>query len=111
MQKSSEISKFTVDKSQLLGYTHVVVEKITTLQQKGGEHKMPEMDYSRLRGRIVECGLTQKECAEKIGVSEGQLNRKLAGEFAFRQDEISRICTLLSIPNNKIGHYFFCPKS
>lgn len=72
---------------------------------------MPEMDYNRLRGRITECGLTQKECAEKISVSEGQLNRKLAGEFAFRQDEISRLCDLLSIPVTKIGHYFFCPKS
>ena len=68
---------------------------------------MPEMDYNRLRGRIIECGLTQKECAEKIGVSEGQLNRKLAGEFAFRQDEISRLCDLLSIPVTKIGHSFF----
>lgn len=52
---------------------------------------MPEMDYSRLRGRIVECGLTQKECAEKIGVSEGQLNRKLAGEFAYRLRQLRRL--------------------
>lgn len=71
---------------------------------------MPEMDYSRLRGKIIERGLTQKECAEKIGISEGQLNRKLAEEYSFRQDEISRLCTLLAIPVTKIGQYFFCPK-
>lgn len=72
---------------------------------------MPEMNYNQLRGRIVECGLTQKECAEKIGVSEGHLSRKLAGEFAFRQDEISKLCTLLAIPVERIGDFFFCPKS
>ena len=40
---------------------------------------MPEINYNPLRGKIRECGLTQKECAAKIGLSEGQLNRKLAG--------------------------------
>ena len=44
-----------------------------------------------------------------IGVSEGQLNRKLAGEFAFRQDEINRLCSLLEIAPADIGAYFFSP--
>ena len=70
---------------------------------------MPEMDYSLLRGRIRTLGLTQKECAAMIGVSEGQLNRKLAGEFAFRQDEINRLCGLLEIAPADIGAYFFSP--
>lgn len=56
---------------------------------------MPQMNYNALRGRIRECGLTQKEVAARIGVSEGQLNRKLAGEFAFRQDEMESILKLL----------------
>ena len=58
---------------------------------------MPTMDYTLLRGRIRDCGMTQKELAEKAGISEGQLCQKLAGNFAFRQDEIDRICALLSI--------------
>ena len=48
---------------------------------------MPTMDYTLLRGRIRDCGMTQKELAEKAGISEGQLCQKLAGNFAFRQDE------------------------
>lgn len=72
---------------------------------------MPEMNYNPLRGRIKEYGYTQKECAARIGISEGQLNRKLAGEFAFRQDEINRLCIILEIEATEIGHYFFCPKS
>lgn len=72
---------------------------------------MPEMNYNPLRGRMRECGLTQKECAAKIGLSEGQLNRKLAGEYDFKQDEIHSLCCLLNIDAAEIGHYFFCPKS
>lgn len=72
---------------------------------------MPDMDYSALRGRICERGLTQKEVAARIGVSESQLNRKLAGEFSFRQDEIDRIIRLLDIDPREIGRYFFSPKS
>ncbi len=72
---------------------------------------MPEMNYTLLRGRIRDCGMTQKECAHRIGMSEGHLNRKLAGEYVFRQDEIDKISTLLNIPPEEIGKYFFCPKS
>ena len=72
---------------------------------------MPEMNYNPLRGRMRECGLTQKECAAKIGLSEGQLNRKLAGEYDFKQYEIHSLCRLLNIDAAEIGHYFFCPKS
>jgi repressor LexA len=73
-------------------------------------NEMPEMDYNPLRGRITELGLTQKECAERIGISESQLNRKFAGAFAFRQDEIDRLCNLLRIEPPEIGKYFFTPK-
>lgn len=71
---------------------------------------MPAMDYTMLRGRIRDCGMTQKDLAEKAGISEGQFCQKLAGNFAFRQDEIDRICILLNIPSAEIGRYFFLPK-
>lgn len=48
-------------------------------------------------------GLTQKECAAKIGLSEGQLNRKLAGEYNFKQSEIHNLCDLLDIDAKEIG--------
>jgi hypothetical protein len=55
--------------------------------------------------------MSQKEVAEKIGVSEGQFCQKMSGNFAFRQDEINRICTLLDIEPAEIGRFFFCAKS
>ena len=72
---------------------------------------MPEMDYANLRERMRDSKLTQKECAELIGISESQLNRKLAGEFVFRQDEINKLCEILEIDGTEIGKYFFSPKS
>lgn len=71
---------------------------------------MLEMDYAQLRGKIKDYGYTQKECAEQIGISESQLNRKLAGEYVFRQDEINKLCDILHISGEEIGRYFFSPK-
>lgn len=72
---------------------------------------MPDMNYNALRGRMKECGMTQKECAARIGISEGQLCHKLAGAYDFKQDEIHGLCQLLQINPADIGRYFFCPKS
>ena len=71
---------------------------------------MHTIHYTLLIVRNPDCGITQKELAEKAGISEGQFCQKLAGKFAFRQDEIDRICALLSISPADIGRYFFLPK-
>ena len=71
---------------------------------------MQEMNYADLRERMRDSKLTQKECAGLIGISESQLNRKLAGEFVFRQDEINKLCEILEIDGTEIGKYFFSPK-
>lgn len=70
---------------------------------------MPKLDYSKLKGRISEKGLNQKELALKIGISEGQFCKKLSGEYAFKQSEIVKICDVLNIENSLIGDYFFTP--
>ena len=94
-----------------MDYTHVAVEKFTTSATERRWAKCRRWIIAVCVAVLSSAALLRRNVQKKIGVSEGQLNRKLAGEFAFRQDEISRICTLLNIPNTKIGHYFFCPKS
>ncbi len=71
---------------------------------------MPTMDYSRLLGRLRECGLTQKELAEIIGISEGQMSQKIQGNYPFKQSEIGSVCDTLGINQTDIGLYFFTPK-
>ena len=68
---------------------------------------MPEMDYAHLKERIKDCGLTQKDCADLLEISESQFNRKLAGEYVFRQDEINGLCEIPGIDGTETGKYFF----
>lgn len=71
---------------------------------------MPEMDYSKLHGRMAEKGITQKRLAEITKMGRSQLNLKLKGKYAFKQSEIEKICRALDITAAEIGKYFFTPK-
>lgn len=68
------------------------------------------LDYSNLRERIREKGLNQKQLASLIGVSEGQLCKKMSGEYVFKQNEILRMCEVLDIEAADISIYFFAEK-
>ena len=64
-------------------------------------------NYSKLLGRIKECGLTQELLAKAIGKNKSTVSAKLNGQFAFTQKEIDEICKVLDISNYEIGDYFF----
>lgn len=71
---------------------------------------MPMMDYSKLLGRIKECGHTQKSVAKAAGISESHFCQKLSGNYPFKQSDIQKLCALLDIPACAIGEYFFTEK-
>lgn len=71
---------------------------------------MPKMDYSKLHSKILENGYTQKSFSAIIGVSESHFCQKLAGNYAFTQREIQRMCETLRIDAKDIGEYFFTAK-
>lgn len=64
-------------------------------------------NYSKLRGKIRECNLTQKQLAEDIGISKATLSAKLNNQFAFTTNEMLAIGERLNIPKNELGDYFF----
>lgn len=68
---------------------------------------MDEYNYSKLVGRIKECGYSQKRLAEAVGMCEASLNLKLKNRTNFRQDEIVKISTALGIPLAECDQYFF----
>ena len=70
---------------------------------------MVRMNYRKLLGRIKECGYTQGSLAAAIGVNASHFSGKVNGNFPFRQEEIFRICTVLEIPRDEVGVYFFTP--
>lgn len=66
-----------------------------------------QFDYSKLKGRIREHFGTDKEFAEKIGVSPSVVSLKLRGDREFKQKDIFRWIEVLKIPDSEISDYFF----
>lgn len=67
-------------------------------------------DYSKLLGRIKECGFTQETLAKHIGIAETSMCLKLNNKANFKQVEIFLICIALNIESGEVGVYFFTPK-
>lgn len=66
-----------------------------------------KFNYSKLLGKIKECGLTHAQLAKEIGINKSTLSAKLNGKFAFSTDEVLSISKRLNIPVNEMGKYFF----
>lgn len=64
-------------------------------------------DFSRLLGKIKECGYTQETLAKAIGKDKSTLCSKLNNKGEFKAAEIDGISRVLDIPNEEIGSYFF----
>lgn len=61
----------------------------------------------KLQGKIVECGYTLTSFSTAMGLSRVSLRKKLNGTVEFRESEIKKAMTLLSIPAAEIETYFF----
>lgn len=61
----------------------------------------------KLQGKIVECGYTLTSFSAAMGLSRVSLRKKLNGTVEFRESEIKKAMTLLSIPAAEIETYFF----
>ena len=67
-------------------------------------------DYSKLLGRIKECGFTQESLAKHIGIAESSMCLKLNNKANFKNPEVFLICEALKIALSDIGAYFFTLK-
>ncbi len=63
--------------------------------------------YNRLKGRIIENCLTQRDFAKVVQIGYTSLNRKLNNHCEFTQLEIIKICDALGIPYTQINEFFF----
>lgn len=66
-----------------------------------------KFNHSKLLGKIRECGKTQAELAEDIGINKATLSCKLNGRNSFTAAEMIAICKELNIPEIEISDYFF----
>ena len=58
------------------------------------------MNMNKLRGKIVEAGMTQDELAKACGISRSTLSRKIRGRQPFDTREVIAICNTLNIHDN-----------
>lgn len=64
-------------------------------------------EYAKLRGRIVEKFGTLYAFAEKIGISNVGMSKKLNGKIGFSQQDIEEWAKELEIPKAEYIDYFF----
>jgi len=64
-------------------------------------------DYSKLKGKIVECFGKQQAFAVAMGWSERTCSLKLSNQVFWKQPEISRAVKLLGIRRIDMQLYFF----
>lgn len=67
-------------------------------------------DYSKIKGKIRELDMTQKEFADFLNISEQTLNKRFHNERPFKQEEIIKTMKLFNEPLEKIHLYFFTEK-
>ena len=58
------------------------------------------VNKNKLRGAIISAGFTQKELAEKLGMSENSFCSKMTGKSCFDVVQAYAICDILKITDN-----------
>ena len=71
---------------------------------------MAEYNYSKIKAKIKELGLTQYDFAKQIGITEQTLILRFNNKRPFRQDEIQKTMYLFNEPLENIHIYFFTKK-
>lgn len=65
------------------------------------------INSNKLKGRIVEKGLTQADLAKALNLSTPTINQKLNNVRSMNLHEAFRIADLLNIPDSQFREYFF----
>lgn len=61
----------------------------------------------KIKARMVELGLTQKDVAEALSVAPATASQKINGTRPLYLHEAERLCQLLMIGSEEFGTYFF----
>lgn len=67
-------------------------------------------DYSKIKGKIRELGLTQSEYAKYIGITEQTLILRFKNKRPFTQPEMAMTMHLFNEPIENVRIYFFTQK-
>ncbi len=66
------------------------------------------VNINKLRGKIIACGLSVEELAEKVGINKSTLYRRLCrGGGAFTINEADKIASVLQLSAKELNEIFF----
>lgn len=65
------------------------------------------INTNKLKGRMVELGITQDEMAKELNIAQSTLNLKLNGKRPMQIAEAEAISNMLKINTGEFGIYFF----
>ncbi len=66
------------------------------------------INSSKIKGRMVEMQLTQKDIAISLGLAQSTVNQKINNVRPMDLNEAEKISALLSIQPEEFSTYFFC---
>lgn len=69
------------------------------------------INTNKLRGKIVEQGLTFERLSLIVGISPSTLGRKIRNKSSMTLEEVELIRTALQIPSCRVMEYFFAQDS
>lgn len=65
------------------------------------------LNVDKVRGRLAELRLTQKDVAKALGIAPATASQKLNRVRPMDLDEAEKLACLLQLDDNQFGDYFF----
>ena len=65
------------------------------------------LNVPKIRGRMAECGITQKDVAAALGIATSTVSQKLNRVRPMDLDEAEKLARLLGLDDNQFAEYFF----
>lgn len=65
------------------------------------------LSTNKIKGRMVELGLTQKDVARALHIAQATASQKLNGVRPLYLEEAKTLADLLEIETGEFGRYFF----
>lgn len=65
------------------------------------------INSKKIKGRLVELGMTQKDISSCLGISQPTVNQKINNIRPMGLDEAEKIADLLQISSEEFKEYFF----
>lgn len=65
------------------------------------------LNISKVRGRMAELSITQKDVAKALGIADSTASQKLNRVRPMDLDEAEKLAKLLCLEDSQFGEYFF----